>query len=115
MLSLPILDLLQDCDDPPLTPEELEIALGVRFPKDYTYLAFDIRLDGFITSAPQWTASEKWALEHLPSFHSLMDECAHAAEQCGNTDCLELVDEVMHMLKSWEEYLQYRERMIAGS
>ncbi len=38
MLSLPILDLLQDCDDPPLTPEaleELEIALGVRFPKDY--------------------------------------------------------------------------------
>lgn len=38
MRSLPILDLLQDCDDPPLTPEaveELEIALGVRFPKDY--------------------------------------------------------------------------------
>ncbi|MBI3836708.1 MAG: SMI1/KNR4 family protein [Planctomycetia bacterium] len=38
MLSLPILDLLQDCDDPPLTPEtleDLEIALGVRFPKDY--------------------------------------------------------------------------------
>lgn len=38
MRSLPILDLLQDCDDPPLTPktlEKVEIALGVRFPKDY--------------------------------------------------------------------------------
>lgn len=38
MLSPPILNLLQDCKDPPLTPEtleELEIVLGVRFPRDY--------------------------------------------------------------------------------
>jgi hypothetical protein len=38
MRSFPILDLLQDSCDPPLTPEsleELEIALGVRFPKEY--------------------------------------------------------------------------------
>src|SRR5437868_616321 len=38
MLSLPILDLLQDSCDPPLTPQaiaEIEIALGKRFPKDY--------------------------------------------------------------------------------
>ncbi|HEY2839049.1 MAG TPA: SMI1/KNR4 family protein [Pirellulales bacterium] len=36
--SLPILNLLQDCCDPPLTPqdiEELEILLEVRFPKEY--------------------------------------------------------------------------------
>ncbi len=35
---LPILDLLQDCDDPPLTPqalEKLEATLGVRFPGEY--------------------------------------------------------------------------------
>lgn len=81
----------------------------------YTYLAFDVNLDGFITSAPQWTASEKWALEHLPRFRSLMDECARAAEQCDNTDCLELVDIVVQMLKLWDEYLLYRKRMIAGS
>jgi len=34
----PILELLQDCDDPPATPAslaELEIELGVRFPKEY--------------------------------------------------------------------------------
>jgi hypothetical protein len=81
----------------------------------YRYLAFDIELDGFIASAPQWTSSEKWALEHLPLFHTLMDECAHAAEQRGNTDCLELVDEVVRMLKLWNEYLQYREHTIVGS
>ncbi|HEX4145627.1 MAG TPA: SMI1/KNR4 family protein [Pirellulales bacterium] len=38
MYTLPILELLQDSHEPPLTPEaieELEIALGVRFPKQY--------------------------------------------------------------------------------
>ena len=38
MYTLPILELLQDSHDPPLTPEaieELEIALGVRLPKEY--------------------------------------------------------------------------------
>jgi hypothetical protein len=38
MLSLPILELLQDSDDPPLTRElveELEAELGVTFPKEY--------------------------------------------------------------------------------
>jgi hypothetical protein len=79
----------------------------------YRYLAFDIRLDGFITSAPQWTASEKSALEHLPLFHTLMAECARAAEQRGNTDCLELVDEVVRMLGFWEQYLSFREEMIS--
>jgi ankyrin repeat protein len=38
MYSLPILELLQDSDDPPVTPEsleELELELGVRFPREY--------------------------------------------------------------------------------
>jgi hypothetical protein len=38
MYTLPILELLQDPDDPPATPqslEELELELGVRFPKEY--------------------------------------------------------------------------------
>jgi hypothetical protein len=38
MRHFPILDLLQDSCDPPLTPqaiEELEIVLGVRFPREY--------------------------------------------------------------------------------
>ena len=38
MYSFPILELLQDCEDPPASPEsleELEIELGVRFPQEY--------------------------------------------------------------------------------
>jgi len=38
MYTLPILELLQDSNDPPATPEsleELELELGVRFPKEY--------------------------------------------------------------------------------
>ena len=38
MPPLPILDLLQDCCDPPLTPEaldSLQIKLGRRFPQEY--------------------------------------------------------------------------------
>ncbi len=79
----------------------------------YGALSFDIELDGFITTAPDWTESEEWALEQLPRFHSLMDECACAAKQCGNTDCLELVDEVVRMLNLWDEYLSYRKEMIS--
>jgi len=80
----------------------------------YGFLSFDLELDGFITGAPYWTASEKWAQENLPRFHSLMDECGHAAKQCGNSKCLELVDKVVGMLKLWKDYLRYREESIAG-
>ncbi len=79
----------------------------------YRYLAFDIQLDGFNTSAIQLTSSETWAIAHLPQFRTLMAECAHAAQQRGNADCLELVDEVLRMLKLWDEYLTYRKEMIA--
>jgi hypothetical protein len=40
---------------------------------------------------------------------------AGRAEQCDNTDCRELVEIVVQMLTLWDEYLLYRERMIAGS
>jgi hypothetical protein len=79
----------------------------------YGYLSFDIELDGLITGAQQLTESERWALGNLPRFQILMGECARAAKQRGNADCLELVDEVVAMLKLWDEYLQYRKRTIA--
>jgi hypothetical protein len=81
----------------------------------YTCLAFDLQLDGFITSATRWTRSERWALENLPRFRSLIHECARAAEQAANTDCLELTEEVLHMLDLWDEYLAYRQEMIVSS
>jgi hypothetical protein len=42
-----------------------------------------------------------------------MNECGHAAKQCGNIDCLELVDEVERMLNLWDEYLSYRKEVIS--
>lgn len=45
--SLPILDLLQDCQDPPLTPAtlaELQDELGIRFPDEYA--EFLLRFNG---------------------------------------------------------------------
>ena len=80
----------------------------------YCHLCYSLVLDGFITRAPDWTDSERWAFERLPLLHTMMNECAHAALDCGNTDCLELIEEVVTMLKAWEEYLEYRGRMIAG-
>ena len=79
----------------------------------YKYLAFDIVLDGFINNAPQWTNSEKSAIKDLPRYRLLMDECARAARQCDNTDCLELVEIVVNMLKQWQAYLDFRNEMIS--
>jgi len=79
----------------------------------YGFISTDIELDGFLATAPRWTESETWALAELPRYRTLMDECAQAANQCGNTDCLELVDIVARMLDLWDEYLSYRKEMIA--
>jgi len=65
MLSLPILELLQDCDDPPLTLEtlmEVELRLGVRFPRDYA--EFLLQFNGgdfhrhvmlYVPNSTEWT------------------------------------------------------------
>jgi hypothetical protein len=79
----------------------------------YKYLAFDIVLDGFITNAPRLTMSEKSAINDLPRYRLLMAECAHAARQCDNTDCLELVEIVVNMLAKWEDYLDFRRKAIS--
>jgi hypothetical protein len=80
----------------------------------YRYLSVDIVVDGFLTNAPRWTPSELGAIERLPQYRALMSECAQAAQQSGNTDCLELVDEVVGMLKLWDEYLEFRRWTVEG-
>jgi protein subunit release factor B len=42
-----------------------------------------------------------------------MRECAAAAKQCGNIDCLELVEMVLNMLILWGEYLDFRKETIS--
>ena len=51
--SFPILDLLQDCCDPPLTPEtlqELQAKLGRRFPQEYAEFLVEFNGGHFMRS-----------------------------------------------------------------
>jgi len=79
----------------------------------YGVLSFDIELDGYLTSAPFPTESERWDLQNLPLHRSLMHECAQAARQSGNKDIIELTDEVLEMLSLWEGYLEFRRNTIS--
>ncbi len=79
----------------------------------YSFICFDIELDGFLQSAPDFTPSEIAASREVPRLRSMMDECAGAARQGGNSDILELTDQVLEMLGLWEEYLSFRKAMIS--
>ena len=59
------------------------------------------------------TESETAAVQHIPMLRSLMEECADAASKDGNSEILELTDQVMIMLSLWEQYLSYRKEMIS--
>jgi hypothetical protein len=81
----------------------------------YKYLAVDLLLDGFVANSDKWTTSESWALSGLPRFRILIAECTDAAARCGNADCLELTSLVTRMLDRWDEYLDFRRKMIADN
>ena len=81
----------------------------------YRILSFDIELDGFLEGASYLTPSETGAEQELPIYRSLMHECAHAAQESGNNDILELTDEVLNMLSLWDEYLSFRKEMISNA
>jgi hypothetical protein len=74
----------------------------------YAFLSYDIELDGCLQNAPFPTGSEIWAMERMPLLRSMMHECANAARHDGNVEILELTDEVLQMLRLWEEYLDFR-------
>ena len=79
----------------------------------YSFICFDIELDGFLQSARNLTPSEIAASRELPRHRSMMNECAEAARQSENHEILELTDQVLEMLGLWEQYLSYREEMIS--
>lgn len=81
----------------------------------YAFLSFDIVLDGFLENTPYLTASETGAVEELPLLRSMMNECAQAARQSGNSEILELTDQVLQMLELWEQYLSFRKGMISNA
>jgi hypothetical protein len=79
----------------------------------YAFICFDIELDGFLQNAASLTPSEIGAAEELPRLKSMMNECAEAARQSGNSEILELTDQVLEMFGLWEEYLDYRRNVIS--
>ena len=81
----------------------------------YAFLSFDIVLDGFLTNAASLMPSEVWAAERLPLLRSMVNECAQAARQDGNSEILELTDQVRGMLDLWEQYLSFRKGMISNA
>ena len=81
----------------------------------YSFICFDIELDGFLQNVPNLTPSEVAASKELPRLRKMMNECEAAARQTGNNDILELTDQVLEMLGHWEEYLSYRKEMASGT
>ena len=79
----------------------------------YAFICFDIELDGFLTNARSLTESETTAARQLPLLRSMMSECVEAARQSGNTEILELTDQVLEMFSLWEQYLNFRKEMIS--
>jgi hypothetical protein len=79
----------------------------------YSFICFDIELDGFLQSAPDLTPSEIAEIREVPRLRLMMNECVEAARQSGNDEILELTDQVLEMLDLWEAYLNFRQEMIS--
>lgn len=74
----------------------------------YAFISYNILMDGFLQNAPFPVGSEIWAMERMPLLRSMTNECAQAARLDGNTEILELTDEVLDMLHLWDEYHEFR-------
>lgn len=77
----------------------------------YAFLSLDIVLDGFLEDARVLTSSEIDALRQVPVLQTMMEECAEAADYCGNGVVHELSEQVLKMLRLWQEYLDYRKEV----
>jgi hypothetical protein len=79
----------------------------------YKALSFDIELDGLLKDSHFLTESETVAANQLPRYRTLMNECAEAAGQEGNSEVVEMTDQVKEMLNLWDAYLDFRKDMVA--
>jgi len=74
----------------------------------YTYLSFDVELDGWLSNAPNRTESEKSMLDGIAHMCALMDECQEAARNARNNSVVEMTDTVKDMLKLWKDCIEER-------
>jgi hypothetical protein len=68
----------------------------------YTYLSFDVVLDGWLNNDVEMTASERRVLDALPRLRTLLSECETTVREEHNIALLPLIFEVRHLLDLWE-------------
>lgn len=72
----------------------------------YTFISFDIELDGWLNNSGAITKSEMRYLETFPYMRRLVEECRSAASQSGNPDSgtvISICDDLDALLILWEE------------
>ncbi len=74
----------------------------------YAYLAVDVVLDGWLSSVPYLTESEKLAIERLPRVIALVTECQDAAKADGNDAVLQLAEIAEKALSHWKRCIESR-------
>ena len=75
----------------------------------YTFLSFDIVLDGWLTRAPTRTRNEEQWIAQLPRWRELLRECKSAAELDNNAAVLPIIAQVLGMFELWEECIVKRD------
>ncbi len=74
----------------------------------YTFLSFNVELDGWLTDAPCLTEAEKGVLDKLPYLRTLLSECVAAAIGEKNTEILVMIEQVRGLLDLWETCITVR-------
>lgn len=80
----------------------------------YSFLSFDVVLDGWLTNASELTDSERAILEKLPYLRRLLQECNTAAVHSGNSAVVSCVGRVLEVLHLWEECSRVRAEDLEG-
>jgi hypothetical protein len=81
----------------------------------YTFLSFDVELDGWLTGSPRLTESEKGVLEGLPYLRTLLNECETAAAAHKNNEIFDMIEQVRSLLRLWEHCITARLETIEDS
>jgi hypothetical protein len=74
----------------------------------YSFLSFDVELDGWLSSAPQMTQSEIAALGTLPTLKILLSECERQAKLDENIAVLPLLARLNYLFDLWEKCILSR-------
>lgn len=75
----------------------------------YSFLAFDIVLDGWLGHAAGRTLNEQYWLDQLPRWSQLLRECEARATTDNNTAILPIIAKVKRLFVLWEQSIRARE------